>query len=49
VSLLTPIQAALNEASPPAVPVPRKSSLLKPFCLITAKPAMFVGNVRRRL
>ena len=47
VSLLTPIQAALNEGKPArTVPVSKEDApLLKPFCLITAKPAMFVGNV----
>ena len=47
VSLLTPIQAVLNEGKPARiVPVSKEDApLLKPFCLITAKPAMFVGNV----
>jgi GTP-binding protein YchF len=47
VSLLTPILAALNEGKPArSVPVSKEDApLLKPFCLITAKPAMFVGNV----
>ncbi len=47
VALLTPIQAALNEGKPArVVPVSKEDApLLKPFCLITAKPAMFVGNV----
>jgi len=47
VSLLTPIQAALNEGKPArTVPVSKEDApLLKPFCLITSKPAMFVGNV----
>jgi len=47
VQLLTPIQAALNEGKPArTVPVSKEDApLLKPFCLITAKPAMFVGNV----
>ncbi len=47
VSLLSPIQAALNEGKPArVVPVSKEDApLLKPFCLITAKPAMFVGNV----
>ena len=46
-SLLTPIQQALNEGKPArVVPVSKEDApLLKPFCLITAKPAMFVGNV----
>jgi GTP-binding protein YchF len=47
VQVLTRVQAALNEA----VPVRAMSlsdeekAVLKPLCLITAKPAMFVGNV----
>ncbi|MPS92638.1 redox-regulated ATPase YchF [Comamonas sp.] len=47
VALLTPIQAALNEGKPARVVEVSKEDapLLKPFCLITAKPAMFVGNV----
>ncbi len=47
VSLLTPIQAALDEGKPARiVPVSKEDApLLKQFCLITAKPAMFVGNV----
>lgn len=47
VSLLTPIQQALNEGKPArVVPVSKEDApLLKPFCLITAKPAMFVGNI----
>lgn len=47
VSLLTPILAALNEGKPArVVPVSKEDApLLKQFCLITAKPAMFVGNV----
>ncbi|GGH53706.1 ribosome-binding ATPase YchF [Comamonas phosphati] len=47
VSLLTPIQSALNEGQPArTVPVSKEDApLLKQFCLITAKPAMFVGNV----
>ena len=47
VALLTPIQAALNEGKPARVVSVSKEDapLLKPFCLITAKPAMFVGNV----
>lgn len=49
VSLLTPIQQALNEGKPArVVPVSKEDApLLKPFCLITAKPAMFVGNVSK--
>ena len=47
VSLLTPIQAALDEGKPArTVAVSKEDApLLKQFCLITAKPAMFVGNV----
>ncbi len=47
VSLLTPIQAALNEGKPArTISVSKEDApLLKQFCLITAKPAMFVGNV----
>ncbi len=47
VSLLTPILEALNEGKPArSVPISKEdATLLKPFCLITAKPAMFVGNV----
>ena len=47
VSLLTPILEALNEGKPArSVPISKEDApLLKPFCLITAKPAMFVGNV----
>ena len=47
VALLTPIQAALNEGKPARVVAVSKEDapLLKPFCLITAKPAMFVGKV----
>ena len=47
VSLLTPIQEVLNQGKPARiVPVSKEDApLLKPFCLITAKPAMFVGNV----
>ncbi|MDF1484593.1 redox-regulated ATPase YchF [Ramlibacter sp. H39-3-26] len=47
VALLTPIQAALDQGRPArSVPVAKDDlPLLKPLCLITAKPAMFVGNV----
>ena len=47
VSLLTPIQAALNEGKPArTVPSAKEDApLLKQFFLITAKPAMFVANV----
>ena len=47
VSLLTPIQAALDQGKPArSIAVSKEDvPLLKQFCLITAKPAMFVGNV----
>ncbi|AVO41760.1 redox-regulated ATPase YchF [Simplicispira suum] len=47
VTLLTRIQEALNEGKPArSVEMSKEEQpLLKPFCLITAKPAMFVGNV----
>ena len=47
VALLTRIQEALNEGKPARSVEMSKEELplLKPFCLITAKPAMFVGNV----
>lgn len=47
VTLLTRIQEALNEGKPARSVEMSKSEhpLLKPLCLITAKPAMFVGNV----
>ncbi|MFN7857345.1 MAG: redox-regulated ATPase YchF [Acidovorax sp.] len=47
VALLTRIQVALNEGKPArSVDVSKEEQpLLKPLCLITAKPAMFVGNV----
>jgi len=47
VALLTPIQAALDQGQPArSIPVSKEDApLLKQFCLITAKPAMFVGNV----
>ena len=45
--VLAPVQAALNEAKPVRTLQLSKEeqALLKPLCLITAKPAMFVGNV----
>ena len=45
--VLAPVQAALNEARPVRTLTLSKEeqALLKPLCLITAKPAMFVGNV----
>ena len=45
--VLGPVQAALNEARPVRTLDLSKEeqALLKPLCLITAKPAMFVGNV----
>ena len=47
VSLLTPIQAALDQGKPArSIAVSKEDApLLKQFCLITAKPAMVVGNV----
>ncbi len=47
VAVLEKCQAALNEAKPVRGIDFSKEELavLKPFCLITAKPAMFVGNV----
>jgi len=47
VKLLGPVQAALNEGKPARSLALSKEeqALLKPLCLITAKPAMFVGNV----
>jgi GTP-binding protein YchF len=47
VDVLLKCQAALNEAKPVRGIVFSKEELvvLKPLCLITAKPAMFVGNV----
>jgi len=47
VALLTRIQAALNEGKPArSVEITKEEQpLLKALCLITAKPAMFVGNV----
>lgn len=47
VALLTPLRDALNEGKPArSVPVSREDApLLRPLCLITAKPAMYVGNV----
>ena len=47
VALLTRIQAALNEGKPArSVEITKEEQpLLKSLCLITAKPAMFVGNV----
>ena len=47
VKVLTVVQAGLNEGKPVrALPLSTDDlALLKPLCLITAKPAMFVGNV----
>jgi len=47
VDVLTKCQASLNEAKPVrAIPFSKEELVvLKPMCLITAKPAMFVGNV----
>ena len=45
--LLPKVQAALNEGQPVRALdfTDEEKALLKPLCLITAKPAMFVGNV----
>ncbi len=45
--VLGPVQAALNEARPVRTLqlTKEEQALIKPLCLITAKPAMFVGNV----
>ena len=47
VVLLTQVQAVLNEGKPVRILAlgEQEQALLKPLCLITAKPAMFVGNV----
>ena len=47
VPLLTRVQAALNQATPARALefTEDEQALLKPLCLITAKPAMFVANV----
>jgi hypothetical protein len=47
VKVLTPINAALNEGQPVRALNLSAEDLatIKPLCLITAKPAMFVGNV----
>ena len=47
VALLTKVQAVLNEGKPVRTLDlnDQEKVLLKPLCLITAKPAMFVGNV----
>ena len=47
VQVLTKVQAALNEGKPARALSfsDEEKALLKPLCLITAKPAMFVGNV----
>jgi len=47
VQVLTRVQAALNEATPVRALsfTDEEKAILKPLCLITAKPAMFVGNV----
>jgi GTP-binding protein YchF len=48
VSVLTKVQAQLNQALPVrALSLTKEEqALLKPFCLITAKPVMYVANVR---
>jgi GTP-binding protein YchF len=45
--VLAPVQTALNEGKPVRTLnlSAEERALLKPLCLITAKPAMFVGNV----
>ncbi|HWS04263.1 MAG TPA: redox-regulated ATPase YchF, partial [Burkholderiaceae bacterium] len=47
VAVLTKVQSVLNEGKPVrAMELSKEEkALLKPLCLITAKPAMFVGNV----
>ena len=47
VNVLTRVQATLNEGKPVRTLDLSKEDLvvIKPLCLITAKPAMFVGNV----
>jgi GTP-binding protein YchF len=47
IKLLTLVQEALNQGQPARTLALSKEerALLKPLCLITAKPAMFVGNV----
>jgi len=47
VALLTPLQEVLNEGKPARTLSVAKEDipLIKPLCLITAKPAMFVANV----
>jgi ribosome-binding ATPase len=47
VQVLTRVQAALNEAQPVRALTfsAEDAALIKPLCLITAKPAMFVANV----
>ncbi len=47
VQLLTKVQATLDEGQPVRTLAlsDAERALLKPLCLITAKPAMFVGNV----
>lgn len=47
VKILEKVEASLNEARPVRTMDLSKDefALLKPLCLITAKPAMFVGNV----
>jgi len=47
VAILTRVQSVLNEGQPVRTLGlnEQEQALLKPLCLITAKPAMFVGNV----
>ena len=48
VAVMTKVQAQLNQALPVrSLPLsPEELALLKPFCLITAKPVMYVANVK---
>ena len=48
VAVLTKVQAQLDQALPVrAISLSKEElALLKPFCLITAKPAMYVANVK---
>ncbi len=47
VAVLTKVQATLNQGQPVRTMdlSPDERAVIKPLCLITAKPAMFVGNV----
>jgi len=48
VAVMTKVQAQLNQALPVrSLPLsPEELALLKPFCLITSKPVMYVANVK---